>query len=122
MIRRYLGYHNLLAVRKSTTNGTNGAILDCWVVPAHVPDGLGVFLHNDSVIYNCLMRSSVGGGDKYNTSAEFKSANEAYDAAGAYCRSHGYVYAFAFLDDNRYNLGSIYGSSTNSESQVMEFI
>ena len=120
MSQHYLGYHRLLAVRKSTTNGTYGAVLDCWVVPTEFTEGgLGVYLHDDGNIYNCLLRSSfTGGKNDYASSAEFTCAGDAYDAAVAYCKRHGYVYAFALSDDKCYNLN---GSSTDVEPQVMEF-
>lgn len=119
MTRKYIVYHELLAVKKSTTNGEYGAVLDCWVVPADfTADGLGVFLHDDGNIYNCLSRSSTGAGINYNTTAEFKSASEAYDAARAYCNVYGFVYPFALSEDKCYNLD---GSSIYTSSQKMRF-
>lgn len=119
MTKQYTAYHKLLAVKKSTTNGGFGAVVECWVVPADFSDGgLGVYLHDDGNLHNCLARSSTGAGINYNTTAEFKSANDALAAARVYCNGYGFVYPFALSDEVCYNLD---GSSVDISSQTMEF-
>jgi len=121
MSQQFIGYQRLLAIRKSTTNGTYGNRLDCWVVPSETTSGgLGVYLHDDGNVYNCLSRSSVGGGTNYASTAEFKSPTAAFNAAVGYCKRHGFVYPFALSDDECYNLDG--SSIMKNESTVMEFI
>ena len=120
MAQQLIGYRELMAVRKSTTNGHYGATLDCWVVPSkETMGGLGVYLHNDGCIYNCLSRSSSGGGTNYDTTAEFTCAGDAYDAAIEYSLKYGFVYPFALSGDECYNLDG--SSTTKNKSIVMEF-
>jgi len=113
---------------KSPTHYRNS----CWVVRPREPDvtRLSDFLHDSLEIYGCLSRTmTIGDVVEYDTTAEFKSCLEAWEAASQYYNKYNMIYPYAIDSEQKiYTLsGEVIDQIRNvvendwAGSQVMEF-